>query len=86
MSHIILPITAVTECCRIGPSGYDAAWSTLQWVRDDYDVSPDPMWITQLAHWNRALDAQHEMDGGHVGTFGSFNTRMVCCEMLPTPF
>ena len=65
---------------RIGPSGYDAAWSTLQWVRDDYDVSPDPLWITQLAHWNRALDAQQEADGGHVGTFGSFNTRMVCCE------
>lgn len=64
----------------IGPSGYDAAWSTLQWVRDDYEVKPDPMWITQLAHWQRALDAQDEADSGHVGTFGSFNTRMVCCE------
>lgn len=50
------------------------------WLQDDYDTQPDPMWITQLGHWDSALDAQEEIDKGVVETFGSFNTRMLCCE------
>lgn len=50
------------------------------WLQDDYDTQPDPMWITQPGHWTQALDAQEGMDKGVVDTFGSFNTRMLCCK------
>jgi hypothetical protein len=41
------------------------------------------MWITQLSHWQTALDAQDKADGGGpVTTFGSFNTRMICRKLL----
>jgi FKBP12-rapamycin complex-associated protein len=66
---------------RLGPSGYDSAWSSLLWLRDDFKVQPDPMWITQLSHWTTALEAQDKADkGGSVSTFASFNTRMICRE------
>ncbi|RSH90651.1 hypothetical protein EHS25_001256 [Saitozyma podzolica] len=68
---------------RLGPSGYDSAWSSLLWLRDDFKVQPDPMWITQLSHWTTALEAQDKADkGGSVSTFASFNTRMICHHAL----
>jgi FKBP12-rapamycin complex-associated protein len=70
---------------RIGSSGYDAAWSSLRWVQKDYGVTPDTMWITQLGHWDKALKAQEESDHGVVDTFGSFNTRMLCCKGYLAP-
>lgn len=40
------------------------------------------MWITQLSHWDRALDLQNEKESpDQVTTFNAFNTRMICCEL-----
>ena len=64
-------------------SGYDSAWSSLLWARDDFGVSPSPMWITQLSHWQTAVEAQDDIDqGGPVTNFSSFNTRMICCKFV----
>jgi FKBP12-rapamycin complex-associated protein len=61
--------------------GYDSAWSSLLWLEDDYGVQPTPMWITQLSHWQEAVDAQDNIDqGGPISTFSSFQTRITCCE------
>jgi hypothetical protein len=39
------------------------------------------MWITQLSHWQTAVEEQDRIDGGGpVKTFASFNTRMICCK------
>ncbi|EIW71794.1 hypothetical protein TREMEDRAFT_67963 [Tremella mesenterica DSM 1558] len=63
--------------------GYDAAWSSLQLLRDDFDNPPDPMWITQLSHWESALWHQQRADEITGGTsFGSFNTRLICHHAL----
>jgi FKBP12-rapamycin complex-associated protein len=54
---------------------------------DIFEEDIDPMWITQLSHWDKALLAQNKMDGGEdVSTFNSFNTRMICCTLAhPLP-
>ncbi|ORY33953.1 hypothetical protein BCR39DRAFT_463113 [Naematelia encephala] len=68
---------------RIGSAGYDSAWSSLLWLRDEYDVPPNPMWITHLSHWKTALQAQDKLDNqGPVQSFASFNTRMICYHAL----
>jgi hypothetical protein len=59
--------------------GYDSAWSSLLWLRDDYKFEPEPRWITQLSHWQTALDAQDRADRAEpITTFSSLNTRMIC--------
>ncbi|WVQ93902.1 hypothetical protein IAU59_000980 [Kwoniella sp. CBS 9459] len=68
---------------RVGPAGYDAAWSTTLWLESDWQVEPEPMWITQLSHWQQALDAQEKLDQGQeLTSFSSFNTRMICYHAL----
>nr|XP_018266518.1 phosphatidylinositol 3-kinase [Kwoniella dejecticola CBS 10117]OBR88676.1 phosphatidylinositol 3-kinase [Kwoniella dejecticola CBS 10117] len=64
-------------------SGYDAAWSTLLWLEKDWNVEPEPIWITQLSHWQQALDSQDRLDQKSEGTtFSSFNTKMICYHAL----
>ncbi|KAK6905037.1 hypothetical protein I203_105856 [Kwoniella mangroviensis CBS 8507] len=68
---------------RVGSAGYDTAWSTLLWLENDWQVEPEPLWITQLSHWQQALDAQNKLDQGQEGTsFSSFNTKMICYHAL----
>ncbi|WRT63514.1 uncharacterized protein IL334_000419 [Kwoniella shivajii] len=68
---------------RVGSAGYDAAWSTLLWLENDWQVEPEPMWITQLSHWQQALEAQDKLDEGQEeASFSSFNTRMICYHAL----
>ncbi|WVF66281.1 hypothetical protein IAT40_001021 [Kwoniella sp. CBS 6097] len=68
---------------RVGSAGYDAAWSTTLWLENDWQVEPEPMWITQLSHWQQALDAQEKLDQGQeLTSFSSFNTRMICYHAL----
>jgi hypothetical protein len=53
---------------------------------EKFEQEIDPMWITQLSHWDRALDLQNEKESpDQVTTFNAFNTRMICCE-LPGAF
>ncbi|OCF43750.1 phosphatidylinositol 3-kinase [Kwoniella heveanensis CBS 569] len=68
---------------RVGSYGYDAAWSTTLWLENDWQVEPEPMWITQLSHWQQALDAQEKLDQGQeLTSFSSFNTKMICYHAL----
>nr|XP_019014364.1 phosphatidylinositol 3-kinase [Kwoniella pini CBS 10737]OCF53145.1 phosphatidylinositol 3-kinase [Kwoniella pini CBS 10737] len=68
---------------RVGSAGYDAAWSTLLWLERDWKVEAEPIWITQLSHWQQALDAQNKLDHNQEGTtFSSFNTKMICYHAL----
>ncbi|ORX39339.1 hypothetical protein BD324DRAFT_577344 [Kockovaella imperatae] len=64
--------------------GYDSAWSSLLWRRDEYGEQPKPFWITQLSHWQTALDEQDRIDGTSdaVSSFDSFNTRLICHHAL----
>jgi FKBP12-rapamycin complex-associated protein len=66
---------------RLGSAGYDSAWSTLLLREDKFGAEVDPMWITQLSHWDRALDLQNQKESPEeVTTFNAFNTRMICCK------
>jgi len=66
---------------RLGSAGYDSAWSTLLLREDKFGAEVDPIWITQLSHWDRALSLQNQKDSPEeVTTFNAFNTRMICCE------
>lgn len=66
---------------RLGSAGYDSAWSTLLLREDKFGAEVDPMWITQLSHWDRALSLQNQKESpDEVTTFNAFNTRMICCE------
>ncbi|WVQ82636.1 hypothetical protein IAT38_004768 [Cryptococcus sp. DSM 104549] len=68
---------------RVGSAGYDAAWSSLLWLENDWKIEPEPMWITQLSHWQQALDAQDKIDDRQKATtYSSFNTRMICYHAL----
>ncbi|TYJ58649.1 hypothetical protein B9479_000485 [Cryptococcus floricola] len=68
---------------RVGSSGYDAAWSSLLWLENDWNVEPDPMWITSLSHWQQGLDAQIKIDETQETTmYSSFNIRMICYHAL----
>ncbi|KAK4689267.1 hypothetical protein P7C73_g843, partial [Tremellales sp. Uapishka_1] len=68
---------------RVGPAGFDSAWSSLLWLSDDYEHDPEPRWITQLSHWATALEAQDEIDRYNpTTTFSSLNTRMICHHAL----
>ncbi|ODN80500.1 hypothetical protein L202_02731 [Cryptococcus amylolentus CBS 6039] len=68
---------------RVGSSGYDAAWSSLLWLENDWNVEPDPMWITSLSHWQEGLDAQLKIDETQETTmYSSFNIRMICYHAL----
>jgi len=65
---------------RSGSAGYDSAWSTLLLREDKFGAEVNPMWITQLSHWDRALSLQNQKEGpDEVTTFNAFNTRMICC-------
>jgi FKBP12-rapamycin complex-associated protein len=65
----------------LGSAGYDSAWSTLLLREDKFGAEVDPMWITQLSHWDRALDLQNQKESPEeVTTFNAFNTRMICCR------
>ncbi|WWC85668.1 uncharacterized protein L201_000534 [Kwoniella dendrophila CBS 6074] len=73
----------VEASIRVGPAGNDAAWSTLLWLENDWQIEPEPMWITQFSHWQQALDAQNKLDQGQEGnSFSSFNTKMICYHAL----
>lgn len=66
---------------RLGSAGYDSAWSTLLLREDKFGAEVDPMWITQLSHWDRALSLQNQKESPEeVTTFNAFNTRIICCE------
>jgi hypothetical protein len=68
---------------RSGSAGYDSAWSTLLLREDKFGAEVDPMWITQLSHWDRALSLQNQKEGlDEVTTFNAFNTRMICCTWI----
>jgi FKBP12-rapamycin complex-associated protein len=70
---------------RLGSAGYDSAWSTLLLREDKFGAEVDPMWITQLSHWDRALSLQNQKESPEeVTTFNAFNTRMICCTSLCT--
>lgn len=67
---------------RLGQAGYDSAWSTLLLREEKFEEEIDPMWITQLSHWDRALDLQNQKENpNEVTTFNAFNTRMICCKL-----
>lgn len=71
---------------RVGSGGYDAAWSTLLWLENDWSIEPQPMWITSLSHWQQALSAQDKIDKNQQATmYSSFNLRMICCEQCLGP-
>ncbi|WWD22809.1 hypothetical protein CI109_107303 [Kwoniella shandongensis] len=67
---------------RVGQAGYDAAWSSVLWLEKDWQFEPEPIWITQLSHWQEALDAQDKIDEKQQGatTYPSFTTRMICYD------
>ncbi|OWZ32832.1 phosphatidylinositol 3-kinase [Cryptococcus neoformans AD2-60a] len=68
---------------RVGSGGYDAAWSTLLWLENDWSIEPQPMWITSLSHWQQALSAQDKIDKNQQATmYSSFNLRMICYHAL----
>ncbi|WVR03316.1 hypothetical protein IAU60_000307 [Kwoniella sp. DSM 27419] len=68
---------------RIGAIGHDAAFSTAQWLEQDWQSEPEPKWITQLSHWKQALKAQDKIDASQDGmNYNSFNTRMICYHAL----
>nr|ODO02215.1 phosphatidylinositol 3-kinase [Cryptococcus depauperatus CBS 7855] len=68
---------------RVGSAGYDAAWSSLLWLENDWKVEPEPMWITSLSHWQRALDAQNKIDQRQkITMYSSFNIQMICYHAL----
>jgi hypothetical protein len=58
----------------------------LDMIREDkFGAEVDPMWITQLSHWDRALSLQNQKESPEeVTTFNAFNTRMICCTSLCT--
>ncbi|KIR57890.1 hypothetical protein I314_06396 [Cryptococcus bacillisporus CA1873] len=68
---------------RVGSGGYDAAWRTLLWLENDWNIEPQPMWITSLSHWQQALSAQDRIDKNQqVTMYSSFNLRMICYHAL----
>ncbi|KAE8538261.1 hypothetical protein D1P53_005601 [Cryptococcus gattii VGV] len=68
---------------RVGSGGYDAAWRTLLWLENGWNIEPQPMWITSLSHWQQALSAQDRIDKNQqVTMYSSFNLRMICYHAL----